>query len=126
MPSHRMAAALLATLVVAGCERRNPVAPQATLDELLASPAGWSMRDVMASYAPPSALQPNKAIAFNHVAGPVITGGDLGGGNLTPPDGAVLSGTFTNVGDFTIGAGRTVHAAPGTVLSISAARIVID
>ncbi len=54
-----------------------------------------------------------------------ISGGDKGGADITVSNGDVLSGTFTNVGTFTIPAGVTVTVAPGVPLSVTAARIVI-
>ena len=55
----------------------------------------------------------------------VIVGGDLGGGDLLPANGDILSGTFTNVGIFQIDAGDTVFVDPGVPLSIQAAQINI-
>lgn len=55
-----------------------------------------------------------------------ITGSNYAGANLTPANGDVLSGTFTNVGTFYIQAGYTVYIDPGVLLSISASNIVID
>ena len=62
-------------------------------------------------------------------AGPslaLIGGSDYGGADLTPANGDVLSGTFTNVGTLNIAAGVTVFVQPGTALSITAANIIID
>ena len=55
-----------------------------------------------------------------------IIGADLGGGDLIVSDGDVLSGTFTNVGTFTIPAGVTVFVDPAIPLSITADTIIID
>ena len=55
-----------------------------------------------------------------------ISGGDKGGADITVANGDVLSGTFTNVGTFTIPAGVTVTVDPGVPLSITATKIVID
>lgn len=41
-------------------------------------------------------------------------GGDWGGRDLIPANGDILSGTFTNVGNFIINAGETVYV-PGRV-----------
>jgi hypothetical protein len=54
-----------------------------------------------------------------------ISGGDYVGGPLTPVNGDTLSGTFTNVGEFTIGSGVTAYAAPGVPLVIYAATAAI-
>lgn len=56
----------------------------------------------------------------------IIDGGDFGGNNLTPEDGDILFGTFTNVGLFHIIAGRTVYVAQGVPLSITADQHQID
>jgi len=56
----------------------------------------------------------------------VIAGGDFGGADLTPTDGDKLSGTFTNVGTFSIAAGDTVLVDPGVPLSIQASLIDIN
>ena len=61
-----------------------------------------------------------------HADAATITGGDKGGADITVANGDVLSGTLTNVGTFTIPAGVTVTVAPGTALSITAVKIVID
>ncbi len=55
-----------------------------------------------------------------------IVGSDLAGADLTPANGDVLSGTFTNVGTFSIPAGATVFVDPGVPLSITAQAIDID
>ncbi len=71
------------------------------------------------------------ALSSLMLAGPaahaaLINGADFGGGNLTPADGDILSGVFTNIGTFTVGAGTTVFVMPGVALSLSANSIVID
>ena len=55
-----------------------------------------------------------------------ITGGDLGGLDLIPSAGDVLSGTFTNVGTFSVQPGVTVFIDPGVDLSVSASSILIE
>lgn len=55
-----------------------------------------------------------------------IYGSDYGGADLDPADGAILSGTFTNVGTFRVQAGRTVTIEQGTVLSVSAVSADIE
>ncbi|MDE2490570.1 MAG: hypothetical protein KGM24_06955 [Elusimicrobia bacterium] len=54
-----------------------------------------------------------------------ISGSDLGGGDLSPLNGDVLSGTFTDVGQFTIPAGATVYIAAGVPLRVYAATVTI-
>ena len=56
----------------------------------------------------------------------VIVGGDFGGADLVVNNGDILQGTFTNVGNFTVGAGNTVFVAGGIALSIAANSIQID
>ena len=56
----------------------------------------------------------------------VIVGGDWGGANLIVSDGDVLSGTFTNVGNFTIAAGTSAFVQQGMVLTLNADRINIE
>jgi hypothetical protein len=56
----------------------------------------------------------------------LIVGGNLGGGDLTPANGDILSGTFTNVGTFSIPLGATVFVAGGVPLSVTASAINID
>ena len=46
-----------------------------------------------------------------------IFGANYGGANLTPANGDVLSGTFTNVGQFLVSGGTTVFEASGVALS---------
>jgi len=55
----------------------------------------------------------------------LISGGNFGGTDLTPSDGDVLSGTFTNVGTFTLAPGTTVFIDQGTALSITASQLNI-
>ena len=55
-----------------------------------------------------------------------IVGTDYAGANLTPANGDVLQGTFTNVGKFTVGAGLTVFAAPGLPLAVYASTIDVQ
>lgn len=55
----------------------------------------------------------------------LISGGNFGGADLTPSDGDILSGTFTNVGTFTLTPGTTVFIDQGTELSIAASQINI-
>ena len=57
--------------------------------------------------------------------GTIIMGGDWGGRDLTPGDGDILAGTFTNVGRFVITNGDVVGYGPGA-MSITAASIDID
>jgi hypothetical protein len=57
--------------------------------------------------------------------GTIIEGGDWGGRDLTPKDGDILVGTFTNVGRFVINNGDVVGYGPGDV-TISAATFDID
>lgn len=54
-----------------------------------------------------------------------IVGSDLGGGDLTPADGDVLSGSFTNVGTFLVPPGATVYVTAGADLSVSASAVII-
>jgi len=54
-----------------------------------------------------------------------ITGTDYGGANLTPASGDVLSGTFTNVGTFTVTSGYTVYVADGVTFSMDADNVTI-
>lgn len=54
-----------------------------------------------------------------------LLGGDYGGQPLTPANGDTLSGVFTNVSVFTVGAGTTVFAAPGTPLVVYAATVQV-
>ena len=58
--------------------------------------------------------------------GSTITGRNLGGVDLIPNDGDVLSGTFTGIGLFWIQPGFTVFVDPGVSLSIEADMILID
>lgn len=55
----------------------------------------------------------------------LINGGNWGGANLVVQDGDILSGTFTNVGSFTLAAGTTGYLAQGSVFSLSASSIII-
>lgn len=55
----------------------------------------------------------------------IILGGDFGGANLTPNNGDILSGVFTNVGAFSVSAGTTVFVQSNTALSIAANTISI-
>ncbi|MBI5241468.1 MAG: fibronectin type III domain-containing protein [Elusimicrobia bacterium] len=50
-----------------------------------------------------------------------IPGGDYADADLTPANGDTLSGTFTNVRLFSIGAGVTAYVAPGAPLAVYAA-----
>ncbi len=50
---------------------------------------------------------------------------DLSGADLTPSDYETISGTYTNVGNFIIGAGDTVFIAPGEGLFIYASSVTI-
>jgi hypothetical protein len=43
----------------------------------------------------------------------IYNGGDWGGMDFTPADGDVLSGTFTNIGLFSINTGDTIYAGAG-------------
>lgn len=54
-----------------------------------------------------------------------LTGADWGNQPLTPANGDTLSGTFTNVSSFTVGAGTTVFVAAGTPLVVYAATVSI-
>jgi hypothetical protein len=56
----------------------------------------------------------------------IITGSDLGGADLIPNDGDILSGTFTNVGKFEIASGITVYVANGVELEVYAKYIYIN
>ncbi len=56
----------------------------------------------------------------------LIVGSDLGGGDLVPANGDVLSGSFTNVGTFHVAAGVTVFVDPGVPLSVTATEILIE
>lgn len=51
---------------------------------------------------------------------------DLGGADLIPADYAVLSGTYTNVGEFKILSGRTVFTGQGSGLFIYASTVTIE
>ncbi len=66
-------------------------------------------------------------LMLSPISGHAITifGSDLGGGDLTPGNGDILSGTFTNVGTFTVGAGVTAFVDPGISLSVTASNINI-
>src|SRR5438067_438813 len=55
-----------------------------------------------------------------------INGGNFAGANLTPANGDVLNGTFTNVGTFTISAGTTVFIQPGVSFDMSSTTTVIN
>ena len=66
------------------------------------------------------------AVASSSAQAATITGTNYGGANLSPANGDVLSGTFTNVGAFTIPAGYTVYVADGVALSISATTVTIS
>ncbi len=55
-----------------------------------------------------------------------INGGDLGGADLIPNNGDVLSGTFTNVGLFHVKAGVTVTVQPGIILDVTSSSTIID
>ena len=74
-------------------------------------------RRIPALWALGLVLLPIASGATTHV------GADLGGADLVVTHGDVLSGTFTNVGEFTIPAGVTVSVASGVPLSIQAGRI---
>lgn len=54
-----------------------------------------------------------------------ILGADYGGANLTVANGDVLSGTFTNIGTFSIPVGVTAYVAQGVPLSITAANFAL-
>ncbi len=56
----------------------------------------------------------------------LLIGSDLGGGDLIPADGDVLSGSFTNVGTFHVAAGITVGVDPGVPLIVMAEEISIE
>ncbi len=56
----------------------------------------------------------------------LINGADYAGAALSPNNGDDLSGTFTNVGSFTIPAGETVYVAAGTTLVVYASTISIE
>ncbi len=73
----------------------------------------------------PGSLQSAIGGARNRIQATIV-GGDLGGGDLTPADGDVLSGAFTNVGTFVVPAGATVYVEPGTMLSVTANQIIIE
>jgi len=62
----------------------------------------------------------------DRLAPATITGSNYAGANLTPSNGDILQGTFTNVGTFDVAAGTTVYVAPGTPLSVTANTIHID
>ena len=55
-----------------------------------------------------------------------ITGGNWGGAALSPADGDVLSGVFTDVSTFTVAAGTTVYVEDGTPLEVFANNILIE
>lgn len=55
----------------------------------------------------------------------LIVGGNYGGANLNLNNGDILSGTFTNIGTLSIGAGVTVFVDSGAILSVSAGSINI-
>ena len=54
-----------------------------------------------------------------------INGGNYNGANLTPANGDVLNGVFTNVGTFTVPAGAVVYVQTGVALEIHAQNITI-
>jgi len=56
----------------------------------------------------------------------VIVGGNYAGANLAPSNGDELSGTFVNVGLFSLPAGATVFVAAGTTLVVYASTISIS
>lgn len=56
----------------------------------------------------------------------IINGSNYNGNNLVPNNGDTLNGTFTNVGNFHVQNGVTVHVKPGTILSISAQCINVE
>jgi hypothetical protein len=64
--------------------------------------------------------------AFEQAEGALILGGDFGGADLLPNNGDILSGTFTNVGQFIVNLGDTVLVDPGVALSVTANKIDID
>lgn len=55
----------------------------------------------------------------------LVIGSNYAGGNLTLSNGDVLSGSFTNIGSFTIPFGATVYVANNIALSVSAQQITI-
>jgi len=61
------------------------------------------------------------ALAACNAQAILIAGGDYAGADLIVGNGDVLSGTFTNVGSFSIGAGVTAYVDAGVALSVSAA-----
>jgi hypothetical protein len=69
---------------------------------------------------------PSAEVIDGAASGTVIPGGDYAGADLTPADGATLSGAFTNVGKFTIAAGTHVYVASGIPLSIGAGSVDIE
>lgn len=62
----------------------------------------------------------------NGASAATIIGGDWGGADLTPAHGDVLSGTFTNVGKFSVEGARTVYVESGTALEVHAQEILIE
>ena len=56
----------------------------------------------------------------------VITGADYAGDDLRPLDGDILSGVFTNVGQFVINASDIVRVQPGVDLEVYADAVIID
>ncbi len=62
----------------------------------------------------------------NQLAAATLNGGNYGGADLTPANGDVLNGSFTNVGIFHVRPGVTVYINPGTAFSIAATCVIIE
>lgn len=66
------------------------------------------------------------ASLFMNLNSATITGSNYAGADLKPNNGDILSGTFTNVGEFRIQSGYTVYIAQGTVFSITARCVIVE
>lgn len=64
-------------------------------------------------------------ITASSASAAVIVGSNYAGADLIPANGDVLQGTFTNVGNFRILAGRTVYIQTGTILTVYANNVEI-
>lgn len=119
---HFLLFALLAiSLLAIGCGTQQPTAQ--TPETPPETQGIWARGETPA----PPAIAATKATRVSPpLLAAVIVGGDLGGGDLLPANGDILSGTFTNVGTFKIAAGDIIFVDPGVPLSIQAALIDID
>ncbi len=134
MRAHRISAwlAFTATLSVVGCEGSDlqgpePIAvvPGTVLVQMGPEGPFSSIAGFEVSPAVSAAEDPRTPDIPSIVTLATIPGRDMGGQDLIPGDGDVLSGTFTNVRNFIVAAGTTVRVAPGVPLSVSAASITI-